>query len=94
MARPDTLADFLRSGLTAFPPAASRRHALVFWDHGSGWAGYGIDSTCSPVKPYSDKGCDMLTMDTLRQGRHAAGRGGAGQPGPRGLRQPCGERAW
>jgi hypothetical protein len=84
MARPDTLADFLRAGLAAFPPAPGRRHALVFWDHGAGWAGYGVDSTCSPVKPYSEKGCDMLTLDTLSQGGRGPGRQrscGAAEPG-------------
>lgn len=74
MAAPDTLASFLQSGLAAFPPAADRRHAIVFWDHGSGWAGYGIDHTCSPLKTYSERACDALSMDTLTRG---GGRRGA-----------------
>lgn len=68
LANPETLATFLRTGLSVFPPSANRKHALVFWNHGSGWAGYGIDSTCSPLKAYTDRGCDMLTMATITQG--------------------------
>jgi len=69
MANPDTLATFLRSSLAAFPPSADRKYMLVFWDHGSGWAGYGLDSTCSPLKAYSDRGCNMLTLDTISRGK-------------------------
>ncbi|GBF88369.1 hypothetical protein Rsub_01081 [Raphidocelis subcapitata] len=71
LANPETLATFLRTGLSVFPPSADRKHALVFWNHGSGWAGYGIDSTCSPLKAYTDRGCDMLTMATLARGLSA-----------------------
>lgn len=68
MADPNTLAAFMQAGFAAFPPSADRKYMLVFWNHGSGWAGYGVDHTCSPLKTYSDKGCDMLSMDTLTQG--------------------------
>lgn len=72
MATAATLASFLQAGLQAFPPTdgagGGRRYALVFWDHGSGWAGYGIDGTCGPLAGYNDKGCDMLSLEEISQG--------------------------
>lgn len=68
MASPDTLRDFLRAALAAYPPSDDRKYVLSLWDHGSGWAGYGIDSTCSPLKAYNDRGCNMLTMATIAKG--------------------------
>jgi hypothetical protein len=35
------VAGFLGSALTRFPPAPDRKYMLVFWDHGSGWEGFG-----------------------------------------------------
>lgn len=37
-----TLADFVRWGLTTYP---GQRTALVLWDHGGGWVGFGVDET-------------------------------------------------
>ncbi|KAF8072527.1 hypothetical protein HT031_000187 [Scenedesmus sp. PABB004] len=69
LASPAVLADFLRRGLQRFPPSADRKYMLVFWDHGSGWWGYGVDHTCGVVDAYSSsRGCDMLTMRKLAQG--------------------------
>jgi hypothetical protein len=70
-----TLASFLQSGLAAFPPSTSsdldRKYGLIMWDHGSGWAGFGIDSTCSPLKPYNERGCGMLSMPAVSKGARA-----------------------
>jgi hypothetical protein len=42
---------------------------LVFWDHGSGWSGYGLDHTCTTTSTYSQaSGCNMLTLQALAQG--------------------------
>ncbi len=43
---PAVLADFVSWGLTTFP---ADRHALIFWDHGAGWFGFGSDDA-SPDK--------------------------------------------
>jgi hypothetical protein len=40
MADPATLSSFLSWGLGAYP---ADRTALVFWDHGGGWTGFGLD---------------------------------------------------
>jgi hypothetical protein len=50
---------------------------LVFWDHGSGWSGYGLDHTCTTTSTYSHAwGCNMLTLQALAQGmQHASGIG-------------------
>lgn len=37
-----TLADFVRWGLTTYP---GQRTALILWDHGGGWVGFGVDET-------------------------------------------------
>lgn len=76
MANSDTLAQFLSSGLTTYPPAADRRHALVFWDHGSGWAGYGVDHTCSPLQQYKAQGCSMMDMREVAAGALGGSGGG------------------
>ena len=68
MANPDTFAAFLSTGLSVYPPDPGRRHALVLWNHGAGWAGYGADNTCSQLKAYSQSACDMLSMNTLVKG--------------------------
>jgi hypothetical protein len=51
-----TLADFVAWGMKTFP---AKRTALVFFDHGSGWPGFGGDD--------SHQG-DMLTLDELKAG--------------------------
>ncbi len=68
MSNADTLADFLQSGLAAFPPSTDRKYMMVFWNHGSGWAGYGLDHTCSPIKTYSDRACGMMSVGALATG--------------------------
>jgi hypothetical protein len=42
MASPQTLGDFIAWGLTTFP---SDQNALVMWDHGGGWRGFGLDES-------------------------------------------------
>ncbi|KAF6263192.1 hypothetical protein COO60DRAFT_1635413 [Scenedesmus sp. NREL 46B-D3] len=55
-----------------FPPDGNRKYMLVFWDHGSGWSGYGLDHTCTSTSTYSHAwGCNMLTLQALAQGLDA-----------------------
>ncbi len=65
MGDPKTLADFLAWGVKKYP---AKRTALVFWDHGSGWPGYGGDDSHDH---------DQLTLpemeQALAQGLEAAG---------------------
>ncbi|GIL57791.1 hypothetical protein Vafri_12928 [Volvox africanus] len=77
MAAPDQLADFLRRGFTRFPPSSAsssasstttRKYALVLWDHGNGWKGYGVDDTCSSSGGSSSSGCDQFTISSLATG--------------------------
>ncbi len=42
MGAPETLAGFIGWGIETFP---ARRTALVLWDHGAGWPGYGGDDS-------------------------------------------------
>jgi hypothetical protein len=35
------VASFISNALKRFPPAPDRNYMLVFWDHGSGWEGFG-----------------------------------------------------
>ncbi|HKU37854.1 MAG TPA: clostripain-related cysteine peptidase, partial [Polyangiales bacterium] len=53
---PKTLSDFLSWGLQTFP---AKRRAIVLWDHGNAWRGYGGDDT-------SDK--DQLDQGEIGQG--------------------------
>ncbi|OGQ92429.1 MAG: hypothetical protein A2284_07495 [Deltaproteobacteria bacterium RIFOXYA12_FULL_61_11] len=53
----EALADFISWGVGAYP---ADRTALVFWDHGAAWPGFGIDEgAASP---------DMLSLAEMRQG--------------------------
>lgn len=65
MGDPATLADFIAWGAGAFP---AERTALVLWDHGGAWPGFGWDGSASD---------DHLTLaemhEALRQGLSAAG---------------------
>lgn len=70
MANPQVLSDFLKRAYTNYPPAANRKYMLVFWDHGSGWSGYGVDHTCSGSVPYdATYGCNILSLPRVGQGR-------------------------
>ncbi len=64
---PKALADFIAWGVKKFP---ANRTALILWDHGAGWQGFGGDD--------SHKG-DQLNLEemgaALEQGRKAAGIG-------------------
>ncbi len=55
MGSPDTLAEFIAWGIGTYP---ADRFALVFWDHGGGWTGFGQD-----VDPKS-----WMNLDSIRQG--------------------------
>jgi hypothetical protein len=35
------VSSFISNALRRFPPAPDRKYMLVFWDHGSGWEGFG-----------------------------------------------------
>jgi len=39
------LADFVRWGITEHP---AERYALILWDHGAGWQGFGVDESETP----------------------------------------------
>ncbi len=64
MGDPMVLADFLTWGIDTFP---ADKIALVFWDHGSAWPGFGADASAA---------YDGLTMAELATGM-AAGLAGA-----------------
>ena len=54
-----------------YPPAANRKYMLIFWDHGSGWSGYGVDHTCTSTATYNTNwGCDILNMQEIAQGNN------------------------
>ncbi len=75
MSAPDTLAAFLQRSLARFPPSTpGRKYLFDFWDHGSGWKGYGVDATCSAAGTYIHAGCNMFSMATMARGL-AAGLG-------------------
>lgn len=42
MGDPNTLADFIQWGMRTYP---ADRTALIFWDHGSAWRGFGADES-------------------------------------------------
>jgi hypothetical protein len=42
MGESSSLADFIEWGVTSYP---ADRYALVFWDHGAGWTGFGGDES-------------------------------------------------
>lgn len=62
---PTALSDFIQWGMATFP---ADKTALVLWDHGNAWQGYGVDDS-------SDK--DRLSLaevfQALQQGTKAAG---------------------
>lgn len=65
---PEVLADFVAWGLREFP---ADRQAVVFWDHGAGARGFGLDET---------DGHDTLTLPELAHGlRDGMQRAGVGQ---------------
>ncbi len=53
---PAALADFIDWGVNTFP---SDRTALILWDHGAGWIGYGSDDSADE---------DLLTYAELKEG--------------------------
>lgn len=55
MGSPRVLEDFLVWGATRFP---ADRYAVIFWDHGSSWPGFGQDET---------DGNDVLSLAELKQ---------------------------
>lgn len=57
MASPTVLADFVTWGVNTFP---SDRRMFIFWNHGSGWTGFGGDE--------SSTGHPMATLGDLEQG--------------------------
>lgn len=59
MGDPKTLADFIAWGVKAYP---AQHTALVFWDHGAGWPGYGGDESAHE---------DMLDLHELDAGLSA-----------------------
>eukprot|EP00798_Chlamydomonas_sp_ICE-L_P016534 gene16534-22762_t len=68
MSDPAILAAFLRRALVRFQPAYDRKYFLDFWDHGSGWQGYGVDHTCQANAAYSESGCDMFNLAEMATG--------------------------
>jgi hypothetical protein len=69
MADPATLADFVTWGLKTYP---ADRTAIVFWDHGGGWGGFGVDE---------GSGGNLLHLPDIEQGL-AQGRTGANNAKP------------
>ncbi|TNF32420.1 MAG: hypothetical protein EP329_10245 [Deltaproteobacteria bacterium] len=57
MANPAVLADFIAWGLATYP---ADRRMIVFWDHGAGWTGFGVDDG-TPGHP-------LLSLPKLKQG--------------------------
>ncbi len=60
MGDPGVLSDFLQWGMSSYP---ADRYMLVFWDHGSGWPGFGGDSSTATD--------DLLTLTELHSGLQA-----------------------
>ncbi|XXF76871.1 clostripain-related cysteine peptidase [Myxococcaceae bacterium GXIMD 01537] len=60
MGDPRTLSDFITWGVKTYP---ADRYALVFWDHGGAWPGFGGDS--------STQDDDLLTLAELKSGIQA-----------------------
>lgn len=57
MGTPATLSDFIRWGVTTYP---ADRYAIVFWDHGGSWPGFGGDESTTEM--------DVLDIAELKQG--------------------------
>lgn len=57
MGDPNVLTDFLTWGISSFP---ADRYALIFWDHGAGWPGFGGDESTADH--------DLLSLAELRAG--------------------------
>ena len=57
MADPEVLADFIDWGLSNYP---ADQTAIVFWNHGAGWVGFGVDEASS--------GHPLLSLSQLKQG--------------------------
>ncbi len=57
MADPATLADFIAWGVGEYP---ADQYALILWNHGAGWVGFGVDET-TPGHP-------LLNLNQLKQG--------------------------
>lgn len=57
LAAPAALSDFVSWGLGAYPAANT---AVLFWDHGGGWAGFGVDETTGPGQ--------LLTLPEIESG--------------------------
>ena len=66
MADRHVLTDFVRWGIAEHP---AERYALILWDHGAGWLGFGVDESESPRARLglSDVG------DAIAEGTRAAG---------------------
>lgn len=65
----DTLADFIAWGTATYP---ADHTALVLWDHGAGWSGYGLDETSGEHQ--------ILTLAEMRDGiARGLERGGVDQ---------------
>lgn len=60
MGDPKVLSDFIAWGVKAAP---ADRYALIFWDHGGAWPGFGGDESTSDH--------DLLTLAELKQGLDA-----------------------
>ncbi|WP_224247749.1 clostripain-related cysteine peptidase [Hyalangium gracile] len=57
LAAPQALSDFVTWGMQNFP---ADRTAILFWDHGSGWTGFGVDETTGAGQ--------LLTLPEIEQG--------------------------
>lgn len=57
MGDPDVLSDFIAWGVDAYP---ADRYAVVFWDHGNGWTGFGGDESTADH--------DSLAVREIQQG--------------------------
>jgi hypothetical protein len=57
LAAPQALASFVTWGMQTFP---ADRTAIIFWDHGSGWSGFGVDETTGQN--------ELLTLPEIEQG--------------------------
>jgi hypothetical protein len=49
-AKPAALADFIQWGMKKFP---AKNYALVLWDHGGGWTGFGLDEPAQDIMSLS-----------------------------------------
>jgi hypothetical protein len=60
LAAPAALEDFVRWGMQTYP---ADRTAVVMWDHGSGWTGFGVDESTGPGQ--------LLTLPEIEAGLRA-----------------------